>query len=141
MNNYIYILILSEWSWHATNQKIESSNIQMRLKRKKFPSSRPYNLFGILPSITTRRMYFDHRNNNKNNISTMKSFSLVVSIVIIIQQLSCVTSFDEKRHRAECQMWGKLENRTLPLQNQGHADCSVNKECTGFMCKGKYQVN
>lgn len=69
----------------------------------------------------------------------MKSFSLVVSIVIIIQQLSCVTSFDEKRHRAECQMWGKLENRTLPLQNQGHADCAVNKECTGFMCKGQYQ--
>lgn len=69
----------------------------------------------------------------------MKSFSLVVSIVIIIHQLSCVTSFDEKRHRAECQMWGKLENRTLPLQNQGHADCSVNAECTGFMCKGQYQ--
>jgi len=70
----------------------------------------------------------------------MKSFSLVVSIVIIIQQLSSVsTSFDEKRHRAECQMWGKLENRTLPLQNQGHADCSVNAECTGFMCKGQYQ--
>ena len=83
-----------------------------------------------------------HRRNIHNNINNnMKSFSLVVSIVIIIiQQLSCVTSFDEKRHRAECQMWGKLENRTLPLQNQGHADCSVNDECTGFMCKGQYQV-
>ena len=76
------------------------------------------------------------------DFSNMKSFSLVVSIVIIIiQQLSCVSSFDEKeRHRAECQMWGKLENRTLPLQNQGHADCAVNDECTGFMCKGQYQV-
>merc|ERR1719412_2360205 len=77
---------------------------------------------------------------NTSKTINMKSFSLVVSIVIIIiQQLSCVTSFDEKRHRAECQMWGKLENRTLPLQNQGHADCSVNAECTGFMCKGQYQ--
>ena len=63
-----------------------------------------------------------------------------VLFVIIIQQILCVTSFDEKRHRAECQMWAKLENRTLPLQNQGQAKCSVNEECTGFMCKGKYQV-
>ena len=100
----------------------------MRLKRKKFPS-RLHNSFEI---FKTRRMFFDHQN--------MKLFSLVVSIVIISQQLSCVTSFDEKRHRAECQMWGKLENRTLPLQNQGHANCSVNEECTGFMCKGQYQV-
>ena len=85
-------------------------------------------------------MSFDHKKKNNNSNKNMKSFSLVVSIVIIIHQLSCVTSFDEKRHRAECQMWGKLENRTLPLQNQGHADCSVNAECTGFMCKGQYQV-
>ena len=118
----------------------------MRLKRKKFPSSRLHNLYEIfpIPSTTTnrrRRMSFHRRNIHNNINNNMKSFSLVVSIVIIIQQLSCVTSFDEKRHRAECQMWGKLENRTLPLQNQGHADCAVNKECTGFMCKGKYQVN
>ena len=86
-------------------------------------------------------MSFNRKKMDTKDLSNMKSFSLVVSIVIIIiLQLSCVSSFDEKRHRAECQMWGKLENRTLPLQNQGHADCAVNDECTGFMCKGQYQV-
>ena len=88
-----------------------------------------------------KKMSFNRKKMNTSKFSNMKSFSLVVSIVIIIiLQLSCVSSFDEKRHRAECQMWGKLENRTLPLQNQGHADCAVNDECTGFMCKGQYQV-
>ena len=110
----------------------------MTLKRKRFSSSRLHTL--SQPFTTTRKMSFDRKKMNTSKFSNMKSFSLVVSIVIIIQQLSCVTSFDEKRHRAECQMWGKLENRTLPLQNQGHADCAVNKECTGFMCKGQYQV-
>ena len=113
----------------------------MTLKRKRFSSSRIHNSFQPIWLTATRKMSFNRKKMDTRVFSNMKSFSLVVSIVIIIiLQLSCVSSFDEKRHRAECQMWGKLENRTLPLQNQGHADCSVNDECTGFMCKGQYQV-
>ena len=41
---------------------------------------------------------------------------------------------------AACEMWSKLENKTLPLQNEGHANCTTNEECTGFTCKGIYQV-
>eukprot|EP00096_Caligus_rogercresseyi_P011557 TRINITY_DN4566_c0_g1_i2.p2 TRINITY_DN4566_c0_g1~~TRINITY_DN4566_c0_g1_i2.p2 ORF type:complete len:359 (-),score=69.22 TRINITY_DN4566_c0_g1_i2:1995-3071(-) len=41
--------------------------------------------------------------------------------------------------RAECLVWAKLENKTLPLQNQGHAKCLTNKECSGFTCAGVYQ--
>ncbi len=37
-------------------------------------------------------------------------------------------------------MWAKLENKTLPLQNQGHANCTTNERCTGFHCDGMYQV-
>ena len=113
----------------------------MTLKRKRFSSSRIHNLFQPIWLTATRKMSFNRKKMDTKDLSNMKTFSLVVSIVIIIiLQLSCVSSFDEKRHRAECQMWGKLENRTLPLQNQGHADCAVNDECTGFMCKGQYQV-
>lgn len=113
----------------------------MTLKRKRFSSSRIHNSFQPIWLTATRKMSFNRKKMDTRVFSNMKSFSLVVSIVIIIiLQLSCVSSFDEKRHRAECQMWGKLENRTLPLQNQGHADCAVNDECTGFMCKGQYQV-
>ena len=113
----------------------------MTLKRKRFSSSRIHNIFRPIWLTATRKMSFNRKKMDTRDFSNMKSFSLVVSIVIIIiLQLSCVSSFDEKRHRAECQMWGKLENRTLPLQNQGHADCAVNDECTGFMCKGQYQV-
>ena len=42
--------------------------------------------------------------------------------------------------KAACEMWSKLENKTLPLQNEGHANCTTNDECTGFNCKGIYQV-
>ena len=46
----------------------------------------------------------------------------------------------DRQSRAECQMWAKLENKTLPLQNQGHANCTTNERCTGFHCDGMYQV-
>jgi len=46
---------------------------------------------------------------------------------------------ETKRRRAECEMWSKLENKTLPLQNQGHANCTTNPDCTGFSCTGIYQ--
>ena len=48
---------------------------------------------------------------------------------------------DHMMHKAECQMWSKLENKTLPLQDQGHANCTTNSQCTGFDCKGIYQVS
>lgn len=41
--------------------------------------------------------------------------------------------------KAACEMWSKLENKTLPLQNEGHANCTTNDECTGFNCNGIYQ--
>lgn len=46
---------------------------------------------------------------------------------------------DHMMKKAECQMWSKLENKTLPLQDQGHANCTTNSQCTGFDCKGIYQ--
>jgi len=46
---------------------------------------------------------------------------------------------DHMMQRPECQMWSKLENKTLPLQDQGHANCTTNSQCTGFDCKGIYQ--
>ena len=42
--------------------------------------------------------------------------------------------------RPECALWSKLENKTVPLQNQGHANCTTNMDCTGFNCVGVYQV-
>ncbi len=47
---------------------------------------------------------------------------------------------DSRMARPECQMWSKLENKTLPLQDQGHANCTTNPDCTGFSCVGIYQV-
>lgn len=41
--------------------------------------------------------------------------------------------------RPECALWAKLENKTVPLQNQGHANCTTNSDCTGFNCVGIYQ--
>lgn len=42
--------------------------------------------------------------------------------------------------RPECSLWAKLENKTVPLQNQGHANCTTNNDCTGFNCVGIYQA-
>ena len=42
--------------------------------------------------------------------------------------------------RAECIMWSHLENKTMPLQDQGHATCRTNDECSGFSCKGTFKV-
>ena len=43
--------------------------------------------------------------------------------------------------RAECIMWSHLENKTMPLQDQGHATCRTNDECSGFSCEGTFKVN
>merc|ERR1719297_615837 len=41
--------------------------------------------------------------------------------------------------RAECVMWAHLENKTMPLQDQGHATCRTNDECSGFTCDGHFK--
>ena len=46
---------------------------------------------------------------------------------------------NEKSERAECVMWSYLENKTMPLQDQGHATCVTNDECTGFTCEGMFK--
>ena len=58
----------------------------------------------------------------------------------IAQIPNCFCATEEGNKKAECEMWSKLENKTLPLQNQGHANCTTNPDCTGFSCKGIYQV-
>jgi len=45
----------------------------------------------------------------------------------------------DKSSRAECVMWSYLENKTMPLQDQGHATCITNDECTGFTCEGMFK--
>lgn len=68
---------------------------------------------------------------------------MIAALVLALLSLTSVAKSSEsedKRHRAECLMWSKLENQTLPLQDQGHANCSTNNECTGFNCVGLYQV-
>ena len=47
---------------------------------------------------------------------------------------------DVSDERAECIMWSHLENKTMPLQDQGHATCKTNKECSGFVCEGQFKV-
>lgn len=42
-------------------------------------------------------------------------------------------------NKPECVMWSYLENKTMPLQDQGHATCVTNPECTGFSCDGVYK--
>ena len=43
--------------------------------------------------------------------------------------------------RAECLMWSHLENKTMPLQDEGHATCRTNDECSGFTCEGQFKVS
>ena len=62
-------------------------------------------------------------------------------IFFLVTLLSFGHGMDEDMmQKPECQMWAKLENKTLPLQDQGHANCTTNSDCTGFACKGIYQV-
>lgn len=72
---------------------------------------------------------------------TMKCLVLVfgAAMVAVAAAGSESAELDSKK-RAECEMWSKLENKTLPLQNQGHANCTTNADCTGFSCSGIYQV-
>jgi len=64
---------------------------------------------------------------------------------VLLLLLSVVTEGEETddsgdaEKRAECLMWSYLENKTMPLQDQGHATCTTNKQCTGFTCEGMFQ--
>ena len=70
-----------------------------------------------------------------------ENFLLTGSFIFLVTVLSFGHSMDEEMmQKPECQMWAKLENKTLPLQDQGHANCTTNSDCTGFSCKGIYQV-
>jgi len=60
--------------------------------------------------------------------------------LLLILMVSCLFSqVGGKEKRAECVMWSYLENKTMPLQDQGHATCVTNEECTGFACEGVFK--
>ena len=63
-----------------------------------------------------------------------------VALSAMLLLLSAASEGVGDEMKAACEMWSKLENKTLPLQNEGHANCTTNDECTGFNCKGIYQV-
>ena len=63
---------------------------------------------------------------------------MLTRLVLALLVLPGVLGQDDQR--PECALWGKLENKTVPLQNQGHANCTTNSDCTGFNCVGIYQV-
>ena len=75
------------------------------------------------------------------NVYTIFFFSGSFIVFWVTCWLSAFGLEDHMMHKAECQMWSKLENKTLPLQDQGHANCTTNSQCTGFDCKGIYQVS
>jgi len=67
------------------------------------------------------------------------SFTSLLSVVLLCLSHGIHGIEDHMMSKRECQMWAKLENKTLPLQDQGHANCTTNPDCTGFTCKGIYQ--
>ena len=68
--------------------------------------------------------------------------SLGIALILTAASMASAASLSSEGERsaAACKMWSKLENKTLPLQNEGHANCTTNDQCTGFTCKGIYQV-
>merc|ERR1711894_613537 len=69
-----------------------------------------------------------------------ENFLLTGSFIFLVTVLSFGHGMDaDMMQKPECQMWAKLENKTLPLQDQGHVNCTTNSDCTGFSCKGIYQ--
>jgi hypothetical protein len=74
-------------------------------------------------------------------LSFLGSFTSLLSLVLLCLSHGITGLEDHMMQKPECQMWAKLENKTLPLQDQGHANCTTNSDCTGFTCKGIYQVS
>ena len=70
--------------------------------------------------------------------TAVASVAVALSAMLLLLPAAAEGVGDEMK--AACEMWSKLENKTLPLQNEGHANCTTNEECTGFNCKGIYQV-
>ena len=59
---------------------------------------------------------------------------------LLVAVLVGVAGAGAEQERAECVMWAHLENKTMPLQDQGHATCRTNQECSGFTCDGHFKV-
>ena len=59
-------------------------------------------------------------------------------MMLLVMMMGMIKGDEE---RAECIMWSHLENKTMPLQDQGHATCRTNDECSGFSCEGTFKVN
>lgn len=60
-------------------------------------------------------------------------------VVAAAQADKAISETSEKGKKPECVMWSYLENKTMPLQDQGHATCVTNDECTGFSCEGVFK--
>ena len=71
--------------------------------------------------------------------TTFTATAVALSAMLLLLLPSAAEGVGDEM-KAACEMWSKLENKTLPLQNEGHANCTTNEECTGFTCKGIYQV-
>ena len=71
--------------------------------------------------------------------TAVASAAVAVSAMLLLLPAAAAEGVGDEM-KAACEMWSKLENKTLPLQNEGHANCTTNDECTGFNCKGIYQV-
>ena len=71
--------------------------------------------------------------------TTFTATAVALSAMLLLLLPSAAEGVGDEM-KAACEMWSKLENKTLPLQNEGHANCTTNDECTGFNCKGIYQV-
>jgi len=57
-------------------------------------------------------------------------------MMLLVMMMGMIKGDEE---RAECIMWSHLENKTMPLQDQGHATCRTNDECSGFSCEGTFK--
>jgi len=63
----------------------------------------------------------------------------LVGVTLVVVSLLGAGAEDAEERRAECVMWSHLENKTMPLQDQGHATCRTNEECSGFTCEGQFK--
>ena len=66
---------------------------------------------------------------------------LLVAVLVAVAGAGAEEGAGADSERAECVMWAHLENKTMPLQDQGHATCRTNDECSGFTCDGHFKVH
>jgi len=65
---------------------------------------------------------------------------MTVPVVLMLPLMWAVSKAQGMdKSRPECVMWSYLENKTMPLQDQGHATCVTNSACTGFSCSGVFK--